>query len=559
MNTDGYPNTLRNETGNKLRNFIKERKGINATNDDINTIKGSTRTRLETKRAAHAGTYEKYKLHKINAHYGLNINKDGREKVNVSRTKVRRKTEDFLPWPLIQVLKKPATNIRNLSVVKGTVVPSLIGDYKLSYIQDARFPTVILNGVGSKKLKSSQVGLFCKKPGSPAINGFCSRKETFKAIGTNQNTDVYKKGMRGLSIADVTKLVKKGTNNPKIFGNHEYMALMYELKRVGDASQIYYARQINSTEDIVTVKPYDLDLMRAIKKYSSGGSNDDMLRKILLSLHTNTNTKNFYYKNAIFWSNDRAACLLAYILKVPFVIRPEGRGDMWLVPQRNNNVNGIRRLNGFNENTILGKIFSGNDEKMWIRKLAILDTYHDFASSFSKSQFSNTSSYSLGNILKKAIQSTYSTNTTEELSRFIDDNFKDKSAIKKHEKAIGAFLKSQAVKSQGISSVQELENVCKQVFGDTWKHYCVIHDAGTIGGIFQKRRAMSPAIIYDPASSELNSYNISNSNTRNNSSGNKTNVLNNHDILRANNIRALNKILPPKKRRFVGNQQIRNI
>lgn len=555
MNTDGYPNNLRNETGNKLRNFIKDKKGINATNEDINTIKGSTRTRLETKRAAQAGTYEKYKLHKINAHYGLNINKDGREKVNVSRTKVRRKTEDFLPWPLIKVLKKPTTNIKNLSVVKDTVVPSLIGDYKLSYIQDARFPTVILNGVGSKKLKSSQVGLFCKKPGSSEINGFCSRKETFKAIGTNQNTDVYKKGMRGLSIADVTKLVKKGTNNPKIFGNHEYMALMYELKRVGDASQIYYARQINSTGDIVTIKPYDSDLMRAIKAYSSGGSNNDMLRKILLSLHANTS--NFYYKNAMFWSNDRAACLLSYILKVPFVLRPQGRGNMWLVPPRNTNVNGIRRLNGFNENTILGKIFSGNDKKMWIRKLAILDTYHDFASTFSKSQFSNTSSYSLGNILKKAIQRTYSTNITEELSRFIDDNFKDKSAITKHENVIGAFLKSQSVKSQGISSVQELENVCKQEFGDAWKHYCVIHDAGTIGGIFQKRRAMSPAIIYDPATSQLNTYNTSNSNTRNNSSGNKTNALNNHNILRANNIRALNKILPPKKRRIVGNQQIR--
>jgi hypothetical protein len=563
MNTNEYPkypNTLRNETGNKLKNFIKERKGINATNEDITTIKGSTQTRLETKRAAQAGTYEKYKLHKINAHYGLNINKDGREKVNVSRTKVRRKTEDFLPWPLVKVLKKPATNIKNLSVVKDTVVPSLIGDYKLSYIQDDRFPTVILNGVGSKKLKSSQVGLFCKKPGSREITGFCSRKETFKAIGTNQNTDVYKKGMRGLSIADVTKLVKKGTNNPKIFGNHEYMALMYELKRVGDASQIYYARQINSTEDIITIKPYDSDLMRAIKSHSRGGSNNDMLRKILLSLHTNTS--NFYYKNAMFWSNDRAACLLAYILKVPFVLRPQGRGSMWLVPPRNNNVNGIRRLSGFNETTILGKIFSGNNEKMWIRKLAILDTYHDFASTFSKSQFSTASSYSLGNILKKAIQrqSTYSPNTKTELSSFIDENFKDKSAITKHENVIGAFLKSQAVESQGISNVEELAKVCKEVFGDdTWKHYCVIHDAGTIGGIFQKRRAMSPAIIYDPATSQLNTYNTHNSNTRNNSSGNKTNALNNHDILRANNIRALNKILPPKKRRIIGNQQIRNI
>ena len=545
-NTKRFPNILRNEKSNNLKNFIKERKGVNATNSDINTIKGSTGTRLETKRAAQAGTYEKYKLHKINTHYGLNINREGRSnRDNVSRTKVRRKTEDFLPWPLVKISRNPATNIRNLNVIKDTIVPSLIGNYKLSYVQDVRFPTVILDGYGSKKLRSSQVGLFCKKPGSSEISGFCSRKETFKAIGTNNNTNVYKKGMRGLSIADVTKLVKKGTNNPKIFGNHEYMALMYELKRVGDASQIYYARQLNSSEDKITIKPYDSELMSAIKRYSSGGSSDDMLRNILLSFHKDN--KNFYYTNAIFWSNDRAACLLAYILKVPCVLRPQGRGPMWLVKPRNMNVN----KKSFNENTILGDIFSGNDEKMWIRKLAIVDTYHDFASTFSKSQFSSNSPYSLGNILKRAIQSTYNNSIAQELSYFIDINFGDKSSIKIHENVIGDFLKKQAVRPGGIGTLNDLENICKEVFGkDAWRHYCVIHDAGTIGGDFTKRRAMSPAIIYDPASSTLNTYNTYNtndSNTRNNSSGNKTNKLNNHNILRANNIRALNKILRHNK------------
>ena len=545
-NTKRFPNILRNEKSNNLKNFIKERKGVNATNSDINTIKGSTGTRLETKRAAQAGTYEKYKLHKINTHYGLNINREGRSnRDNVSRTKVRRKTEDFLPWPLVKISRNPPTNIQNLNLIKDTIVPSLIGNYKLSYVQDVRFPTVILDGYGSKKLRSSQVGLFCKKPGSSEISGFCSRKETFKAIGTNNNTNVYKKGMRGLSIADVTKLVKKGTNNPKIFGNHEYMALMYELKRVGDASQIYYARQLNSSEDKITIKPYDSELMSAIKRYSSGGSSDDMLRNILLSFHKDT--KNFYYTNAIFWSNDRAACLLAYILKVPFVLRPQGRGPMWLVKPRNMNVN----KKSFNENTILGDIFSGNDEKMWIRKLAIVDTYHDFASTFSKSQFSSNSPYSLGNILKRAIQSTYNNSIAQELSYFIDINFGDKSSIKIHENVIGDFLKKQAVRPGGIGTLDELEKICKEVFGkDAWRHYCVIHDAGTIGGDFTKRRAMSPAIIYDPASSTLNTYNTYNtndSNTRNNSSGNKTNKLNNHNILRANNIRALNKILRHNK------------
>ena len=39
------------------------------------------------------------------------------------------------------------------------------------------------------------------------------------------------------------------------------------------------------------------------------------------------------------------------------------------------------------------------------------------------------------------------------------------------------------------------------------KNYCVIHDAGKITGTeFTRRRAMSPAIIYDPATSKLNTF-----------------------------------------------------
>jgi len=538
-------NKMNNET---LKNHIKKYNNRNVTNTDIIDIKrkASSSTRGEKQSRQQSGTLEKYLQKKVKDHFGL-YNENKQNKESIARTRVRRKTEDFLPWPLVKLTKQIPTNIKNLETIKNTTVPSLISDYTLSYIENTRFPTVMLKSIGSEKLRSSYVGTFCKQPGSQALQGFCDRKETFKVIGNNNTgLKVYKKEMRGLSIGDVTKLVKKSTN-PKIFGDYKTMALMYELKRVGDASQIYYAKQINSTPSIITVKPNDISLMKAIQDYSRGNrGNDDVLRKILLSL-SNNQSKNFYYENALFWSNDRPACMLAYILGVPFVLRPTGRGPMWFVPSRNFN-NNIKTRGRFNENTILGKIFSGSDEKMWIRKLSIIDTYHDFASSFGPRKFTPNQSSglystdSLARIFKETFLRTGSMNTNvkKELSQFIDDNFTSKSIIKQYEKTIGDFLKSVSVVPNGITTVNELESKCKSFFGDDkWKRYCVIHDAGVIGGTFAERRAMSPAIIFDPATSKLNVFNTANSNTRNNGQGNKVNKLNNYNKMRANNIRAL--------------------
>jgi len=516
-----------------LKKFIMNRRGINASNNDIKQIKTRPRTRTEISRMKNLGTFEKYLLHIIDLHYGV-LNNGSKTNDNTKRIVTRRKTEDFLPWPLVKINKRPLTNVRNIELIKNTTVPSLIGTYSMSYAENSRFPTIIMSSKsGGKKLKTSQVGLFCKAVGEgSAIKGFCNRKEAYKALGNQSSTNVYKKGMRGLSIADISKLVRKGTNNPRIFGNHTYMAQMYELKRIGDSSQIYYAQLINSSDNIFTIKPYDTDLIKSVIKTARGNtSNTDLLRKILLS-YVSDNTNNFYYKNAMFWSNDRPACLLAYILKVPFVLRPTGK-EMYLVKARTDN-SSLK----FDGSSILGQIFSGSDEALWIRKLAILDTYHDFATKFARSKFGVDSAFSLSDILKTAIKNS-GVPKSSELIQFIDDNFKTKSSITAHENEIGNFLKSRSLGA--VTNVSDLEKLCKNTFNE-WRYYCVIHDAGKIGGVFEKRRAMSPAIIYDPATSKLNTYNTKNVNTSNNSSvRNSTNSLNNKNILRSNNIRIARK------------------
>jgi len=532
-NPNKFLNVLSGMTLNDLKKFIMNRRGINASNDDIKKIKTRPQTRYEISRMKHQGTFEKYLLHIIELHYGI-LNNGSKTNENTKRTVTRRKTEDFLPWPLVRINKRPLTNVKNVELIKNTTVPSLIGTYSMSYAENSRFPTIIMSSKSSGKLKTSQVGLFCKAIGEGSdIKGFCNRKEVYKALGNQSSTNVYKKGMRGLSIADISKLVRKGTNNPRIFGNHTYMAQMYELKRIGDSSQIYYAQLINSNDNIFTMKPYDTDLIKSVIKTARGNTGDtDLLRKVLLS-YTSDNTNNFYYKNAMFWSNDRPACLLAYILKVPFVLRPTGK-EMYLVKARTDN-SSLK----FDGSSILGQIFSGSNQDLWIRKLAILDTYHDFATKFAKSKFGVDSAFSLYDILKTAIINSKVPNSGE-LVQFIDDNFKSKSAITAHENEIGNFLKSRSLGA--VNNISDLEKLCKDTFKEEWRYYCVIHDAGKIGGNFEKRRAMSPAIIYDPATSKLNTYNTKNVNTSNNSSvRNSTNSLNNKNILRSNNVRIARK------------------
>ena len=532
-NPNKFLNILSGMTLNDLKKFIMNRRSINASNDDIKQIKTRPQTRYEISRMKHQGTFEKYLLHIIDLQYGI-LNNGSKTNENTKRTVTRRKTEDFLPWPLVRINKRPLTNVRNVELIKNTTVPSLIGTYSMSYAENSRFPTIIMSSKSSGKLKTSQVGLFCKAIGEgSAIKGFCNRKEVYKALGNQSSTNVYKKGMRGLSIADISKLVRKGTNNPRIFGNHTYMAQMYELKRIGDSSQIYYAQLINSNDNIFTMKPYDTDLIKSVIKTARGNTGDtDLLRKVLLS-YTSDNTNNFYYKNAMFWSNDRPACLLAYILKVPFVLRPTGK-EMYLVKARTDN-SSLK----FDGSSILGQIFSGSNQDLWIRKLAILDTYHDFATKFARSKFGVDSAFSLSDILKTAIINSKVPNSGE-LVQFIDDNFKSKSAITSHENEIGNFLKSRSLGA--VNNISDLEKLCKYTFKEEWRYYCVIHDAGKIGGNFEKRRAMSPAIIYDPATSKLNTYNTKNVNTSNNSSvRNSTNSLNNKNILRSNNVRIARK------------------
>lgn len=534
-NSSNFSRKLDNMTLDDLKKFIMNRRGINASNADIKQIKTRPSTRTELSRMMQLGTFEKYLLHIVDLHYGVLNNRSKTNNDNTKRIVTRRKTEDFLPWPLVRINKRPLRNVRNIELIKNTTVPSLIGTYTMSYAENSRFPTIVMSSKSSGKLKTSQVGLFCKAIGEGStIKGFCNRKEAYKALGNQDSANIYKKGMRGLSIADISKLVRKGTNNPRILGNHTYMAQMYELKRIGDSSQIYYAQLINSNDNIFTMKPYDIDLIRSVIKTAKGNaSNTDLLRKILLS-YVSDNTNNFYYRNAMFWSNDRPACLLAYILKVPFVLRPTGK-DMYLVTARTNN-NSLK----FDGSGILSQIFSGNDQDLWIRKLAILDTYHDFATKFARGTFGVDSTFSLSVILKTAIENSRVPNYRE-LERFIDDNFKTKSSISTHENEIGDFLKSRS--SGKVTNIADLEKLCKQKFTESkWPYYCVIHDAGKIGGIFEKRRAMSPAIIYDPATSKLNTYNTKNVNTSNDSTiKNSTISLNNKNILRSNNVKIAQK------------------
>ena len=464
----------------------------NLDSEQLKSIKFPRSTKSEQIRREKAGTFWKYLLHRIRLSIGYNDSENkSNSNSNKSNRVTRSKTEDYLPWVLTKIKQIPPSRLNNIQIVKDTIVPSLLGNYTLKYIEGPQFPTVLLEPIGgNSKLKSSRVGLFCKglNTKNNKVLGFCGRKELYKAVGTQVSANIYKKGMQGLSIAHIEKLMKKGTENPRIFGDKQYMAQMLELKRLGDASQVYYAQQINK-DDNFCVQPFDSEFMDYVMKVSRGEvqSSRDLVSYIMRRFELQNK---FYYSKALFWSNDRPACLLAYILGVPFVYRPTGKNMYMWLPE--NTTNTTRANKAINRGGILNEIFSGSDS---LKKLAILDTFHDFAKSFPTSSFGIDKTFSLGDILSSVVPE-------RELKQFIQ-KFTSKTIVKTFEDEIGEFLVE--IKTLESTDANDLWNkFSREVIS---KDYCVIHDAGKITGTeFTRRRAMSPAIIYDPATSKLDTF-----------------------------------------------------
>jgi hypothetical protein len=498
----------------------------NLNKSQLTSIKFPRDTKSEQIRRERAGTFWKYLLHRIRLVVGYQENGNNNNSSKSNRV-TRSKTEDYLPWVLTKITRTPPSGLGNIEVVKDTVIPSLLGNYTLKYVEGVEFPTVLLEPEGKSKLKSSRVGLFCKGLSTPnnKVLGFCDRKELYKAVGNQTSANIYKKGMQGLSIAHIEKLIKKGTPGPRIFGDRQYMAQMLELKRLGDASQVYYAQQINKNENYC-VQPFDVEFINNVMKVSRGEaqSSRDLISYIMRRFQSQNK---YYYSKALFWSNDRPACLLAYILGVPFVYRPTGKNMyMWLPGNTTKN----DRVNiGRNYGDILEEIFNGRES---LKKLAILDTFHDFAKSFPKSNFVGNKSFSLRDVLSSVVPE-------GELKEFIK-KFNSKTIVKTFEDEIGKFLVE--IKTLESTDANDLWNKFSRLTDS--KDYCVIHDAGKItGSEFTRRRAMSPAIIYDPATSKLNTF----------SSGINTNkpmIKENQNIERKNyaNLLELTKSVRPKKR-----------
>jgi hypothetical protein len=502
--------TLLGQTNNSdIQTIYKRFYNVNKNLEQaqLESIKNPRGVRTEKIRRERAGTFWKYLLHRIRLTVGYQENVNNTNSNNKSNRVTRSKTEDYLPWVLTKVDRVPPENIRNIEIVKDTVVPSLLGNYTLKYIEGRQFPTVLLEPLGNSKLKSSRVGLFCKglNTENKKVSGFCSRKELYKAVGNQSSANIYKKGMQGLSIAHIEKLIKKGTPGPRIFGDRQYMAQMLELKRLGDASQVYYAQQINKDNNYC-VQPFDTEFINNVMKVSRGEapSPRDLVSYIMRRFQPQNK---YYYSKALFWSNDRPACLLAYILGVPFVYRPTGNTMYMWLPEKTNTQVRVNKGRNYGEKNggILKEIFKGSDS---LKKLAILDTFHDFAKSFPSSSFGAYKgvykAFSLGDILSSVVPET-DPETKKELKEFIE-KFDSKTKVKDFENEIGKFLVD--IKTLQNTNANDLwESFSEKVKKVNSKEYCVIHDAGKITGTeFTSRRAMSPAIIYDPATSKLNTF-----------------------------------------------------
>jgi hypothetical protein len=167
----------------------------NLNSEQLTSIKFPRSTKSEQIRREKAGTFWKYLLHRIRLTVGYQENVNNTNSNNKSNRVTRSKTEDYLPWVLTKVDPDPPGNIRNIEVVKDTVIPSLLGNYTLKYVESAEFPTVLLEPEEKSKLKSSRVGLFCKGLSTTIIRFlvFVAEKNYIKQLETKLQQTFIKK------------------------------------------------------------------------------------------------------------------------------------------------------------------------------------------------------------------------------------------------------------------------------------------------------------------------------------------------------------------------------
>lgn len=333
------------------------------------------------------------------------------------------------------------------------------------------------NGV---KIKSQQIGKFC----TPGRNEqWCQKKQVdrYNLKPSEQNWMIMKNGSSGIGVPQISKEVKKQSLST-------LRKSFFDLKRSGDYGQIITCKKVNDDDSLYILNPGSEELG---KKFLYNEWTSEEKRNYLENIKK---SRRYAYKKCCFWSFDRLACLLALLMRVPFVYQ---KGKTYFfsdgstnVTQKNVNEKALSFvLKKYGEN----RVFNYNSSKppIWYLLLSIIDTAHDFGHG-DRIKKGGGSSYQFKHMVMDSLRPLIEKESLEfidinENKSFIDSVF---SRIKNIEEAVSIYLiqNSKEIDINDNLFLTKLES----------DDMCIVFDAGNLPKKFRHLSALLSAKYADP-------------------------------------------------------------
>lgn len=271
----------------------------------------------------------------------LNSTKNIPIRSRISTQKTPRTIVDKKPWRVVDTTN--GTNITKLEFI------DLVGQYLLEWVDDPRKMMARKTTNGTKR--KYNVGKMCNNPDTNP--NWCGKPSVHNRYTVESNNNrkliqyIKKNGAAGMGVPQISREIFKKWSSEMSTVRRQLLG----HKRTGDLSMSM----------LVTI----------VNKYDNYSVTDGETK----------------YKNLVFWSGDRPACMMAFLLGAPMY--KSLKGDLRFIDSWRRGSKNMRNTN----NEILSKLLKNWREwngdispdklgtQLWFKYMCIIDTAHDFGKS----------------------------------------------------------------------------------------------------------------------------------------------------------------------------------
>lgn len=322
-------------------------------------------------------------------------------------------------------------------------------------------------------LKYQNVGRFCATETASNRPWCASSNYNLSNNGTDRNiVSITKNGVGSLSVKQLaTLLIRTPTGARRRY--------FLDSKRNGDWGQVFTCYYLNENPNLGIIKPGSWQIAQQLFK-DPVNVIGDLLENF-----------NIVYTSTTFWSADRLACFLAYILGIPVVYQKGrllyyGKRDFAdPLPLTGDTVIDDLIINNFNTSAnsknYINSIRPGKPPN-WLLYLAILDTAHDFGKKTKRTNL-GVDPYAFKTKIIDLIEGIDSSNTT-----FTTNVKRLFTNISKKEDVVGDYLSRHLTPTSDASIQADLNQ----------KQSCIIFDYGFVPPKLRPMMAILSAKYTDP-------------------------------------------------------------